>query len=210
MTIKIQVPKTHYTKEYDNLERFISYFYQIDFTKKLYPKKILEIGVGNKTVSNYLKNQGFNITTYDFDKKLKPDFVGDVRKMPFKNNSFDLVMCCEVLEHIPFSEFGRTLNEIRRISRKNAIISIPNSSKTIAVHIKFPGMFFLFHKPLLSFVFSIPFPTKHKFDGEHYWEIGKKNYALKKIKKRIKKYFKIKKNFRIPLNTYHQFFILEK
>lgn len=193
MKLKVQIPKEVYFKEYDNLERFISYYHQIDFARKLFPKNILEIGVGNKTVSNYLKNQGFSVTTFDLDKELSPDYVGDLRKLPFKDNSFDLIMCCEVLEHLPFSEFKKVLSEIRRVSKKNAIISIPNSSKTISFHFKFPGMFFLFHKPLLSFVFSIPFPTKHKFNGQHYWEIGKRGYPLRKIKKSISKYFKIKK-----------------
>ncbi len=206
----IWVPKEHYKEGYDNLERFISYHHQIDFARKLSPKNILEIGVGNKTVSNYLKNNGFKVTTFDLDKKLEPDYVGDLRELPFDDNSFDLVMCCEVLEHLPFSEFEKALSEIKRVSKKNAIISIPNSSKIVGIHFKFPGMFFLFHKPLLSFIFSIPFPIKHKFDGEHYWEIGKKGYSLKKVMNKIRKHFKIKKSMRLKLNTYHHFFVLEK
>ena len=53
---------------------------------------MLEIGVGNRTVSNYLKENGVDITTFDFDKELKPDIVGDVRDMKgIKDNSFDVV-----------------------------------------------------------------------------------------------------------------------
>ena len=49
----IKASKSHYLGEYDDLGRFISYFYQIDIVKNLEPDNILEIGVGNKTVSNY-------------------------------------------------------------------------------------------------------------------------------------------------------------
>lgn len=45
---KIQVPKKHYYKDYDDLTRFVSYFYQIDSLIKTNPKTILEVGVGNK------------------------------------------------------------------------------------------------------------------------------------------------------------------
>ena len=50
-----QVPKEHYSNNYDNVFRFISYYYQIDLAIKLKPKNILEIGIGNKT-----KNKIFN------------------------------------------------------------------------------------------------------------------------------------------------------
>jgi len=53
-------------------------------------------------------------------------------------------------------------------------------------------------------------PT-HKFDGEHYWEIGKAEYPLSKIINEIQKAgFKIEKTYRVFENPYHRFFILRK
>lgn len=46
---------------YDTLERFISYYYQISLVKKVNPNKILEIGIENKTVSTYLINNGYDV-----------------------------------------------------------------------------------------------------------------------------------------------------
>lgn len=92
MKYKIQLNKNHYNKSnYDGIRRFISYFHQINLIKKLNPKKVLEIGIGNATVSNYLKNQGLNITTCDFDKSLNPDIVASLPDLPIKENSYDLV-----------------------------------------------------------------------------------------------------------------------
>ena len=80
---------------------------------------MLEIGVGNRTVSNYLKENGVDITTFDFDKELKPDIVGDVRDMKgIKENSFDVIMACEVLEHIPFDDVEYALKELHLFARK--------------------------------------------------------------------------------------------
>lgn len=205
---KIQVPKEHYYKDYDDLTRFVSYFYQTDSVIKTNPKTILEVGVGTKTVSNYLKQFGFDVTTCDFDENLNPDKVADIRRLPFENNKFDVVIACEILEHIPFEDVSIALSELERVSKRDVIISIQYSSFFIEiVHtISIP----FFYKQS-RFVLSIPFFT-HKFKktNEHYWEMGCKDYSKKKIKIILKNYFKIKKEFQPILIPYHYFFILEK
>ena len=84
-----QVNKEHYfRKKYDDLERFISYFYQTDLARSLEPKKILEIGMGSGFFSDYLKKLGYSVTTCDFDKNLDPDIVADIRSLPIQNGEF--------------------------------------------------------------------------------------------------------------------------
>lgn len=206
----IQVPDGHYTKKYDDIMRFISYFYQIDLIKKLKPNNILEIGIGNKIVANYLKQSGIKIDTCDFDENLKPDYIADIRDLPFKNKSYDVIMACEVLEHIPWKDVDKALNELHRISKKYVFISIPYSSAAFELLFKFPLINSLFKKPFLNLFFRIPhFFKKIEFSGEHYWEMGRKNYSIKKIRMTFKKYFKIQKEIRPILNHYHYFFILE-
>jgi SAM-dependent methyltransferase len=45
--------------------------------------------------------------------------------LPYLDRSFDLVLCSEVLEHLPDEMFRRTLDELRRVSRKYILISVP-------------------------------------------------------------------------------------
>ena len=105
-----QVSKEHYNiKEYDTTYRFISYFHQIEETLRTNPRTVLEVGVGNKIVSNYLREYGVKVKTCDFDKGLKPDVVADVRKLPFRDREFDTVIAFEVLEHLPFEDFETAL-----------------------------------------------------------------------------------------------------
>jgi len=60
----------------------------------------------------------------------------------------------------------------------------------------------------------IEFPHRkqiiHKFDGEHYWEIGKKDFPLSKIIYDINSTgFTVIKTYRIFEFSYHRFFVLK-
>lgn len=202
--------REHYLENYDDLPRFISYFHQINLIKKLRVKTVLEVGVGNKTLSDCLKRRGFEVTTCDIDKKLNPDFVGDIRKLPFEENQFDCVVAFEVLEHIPFADFPQALSELRRISKDKVIISLPYSSVYFEFLLRFPFIDKMLKKNFLRLFLSLPL-VSHKFlSKEHYWELGRKNYSLKKVRTLIKKYFRIIREIRPPIDTYHYFFVLEK
>lgn len=51
----------------------------------------------------------------------------------------------------------------------------------------------------------------NKFDGEHYWEIGKARYPSSKIINDIQRAgFKIVRTYRVFEHPYHRFFISRK
>lgn len=204
----VQVPKKHYfNPKYDSRERWISYWYQINEVVKTNPSTVLEIGIGNRTVSDYLAKIGIKVTTCDFDKSLKPDIAADVTKLPSKNANFDTVLCAEVLEHLPFAKFPTAAKEIFRVTKKYAIITIPHFSVTDI----YLGAKIIPFIPKREFSLKVDLPIKHQFLGEHYWEIGKRGYPLSRIKKIIKKSgFVIEKCFYPKENPYHQFFVLKK
>ena len=193
---------------YEDLNNYISYYYQYDLIIKSKPKSILEIGVGTKLLSSYLKARKLDIKTCDFDSTLNPDIVGDIRKLPIKDNKFDTVVAFEVLEHLPFNYFKKSLLELRRVSKKYVIISIPYATLNIYFILKLIP--FIRPRSHLFRITELWF-LRHKFEGEHYWEMGKKNYSKKLIIKIIKSTgLKIVKEFSEPLNPYHYFFVLEK
>jgi len=203
-----QLPEGSYFKNYADLTRFISYFYQIDSVFKLKPRTILEVGVGNNIVSNYLRQSGFKVTTVDINKNLKPDAVGNLANLPFLGNTFDVVLAFEILEHIPFRNVPTSLSELRRVSRGKVIISIPYSCFFVesVLNIKTPFM----TRQLRVFLGIPIFTTDFKRRGGHYWEMGYKNYPKKEVRKLLERYFKISSEFQPVLNPYHYFFILEK
>ncbi len=90
--------------------------------------KILEVGCGVGDFALYLANQGADVTAVDFSPKAieiaktksdrqnkSVDFrVADAQALSFADNSFDLLVSCECLEHVPvpklaIAEFYRVL-----------------------------------------------------------------------------------------------------
>lgn len=49
-----------------------------------------------------------------------------IEKLPFPSEGFDMVTCFEVLEHLPYNVFSRSVSEIERVSRKYIAVSVPN------------------------------------------------------------------------------------
>lgn len=206
--LKIQVKKSHYFNlKYDSKKRWISYWYQISEVLNAKPNRVLEVGVGNKVVSDYLKKIGISTITCDFDAALKPDYAGNVLELPFKKDSFDTVLCAEVLEHIPFEDFGKALKELKKVTKNKIILTLPHYSLT-NIYFGFKLIPFL---PIKELSVKVDFPFKHVFTGEHYWEIGKRSYPLSSILSGIKKVgLTIEKQYYPKENPYHHFFILSK
>ena len=137
--MKPQVNPDHYNGlAYDSKERFISYWHQINEILLLKPMIVLEIGIGNGFVSRYLSEHKLNVTTLDTNHALHPDVGGSILSVPFRDECFDVVSCCEVLEHLPYSEFLDALQEIHRVSRKYVILSLPDITTIYKIHLELP------------------------------------------------------------------------
>lgn len=207
--MELQVKKEHYDfNKYVDESRWNSYYHQINEVSKCKWKTVLLIGVWDWIVVDALKKIWKEITTFDFDKNLNPDIIGDVTKIDeIITKKYDIVVCCQVLEHIPFEMFEPTIKRISYIANEKFILSLPNRNYRIRIFI-----------PIIKQVkIRIPRFWKNSWDfnkdwnWEHYWEIdAKPSWNQKKIKNIINKYFNVN-NFFIPFNnTYHMFFILKK
>lgn len=204
--MKKQVEKDHYAfTRYASEARFVSYYHQARLVVESGCATVLEVGVGDQVLGSYLKNNtGISYKSMDIDPELKPDIVGSVTDIQLPDNSIDCVCAFEVLEHIPFDQFERALKEIKRVSKKTVLISLPHFGPPLQLSFKIP-----FLKPVQLSI-KIPYFKKHIFNRQHYWEIGKRGYAPRKIKNIFKKYYKLKEDF-IPFQSqYHHFFVLEK
>lgn len=192
---------------YSSPGRFASYYYQLKEVLSLKPATVLEIGVGDKVFASYLKNNTeIDYKCLDVAEDLGPDILSSADKIPLNENEIDLVCAFEVLEHLPYDMLEASLSEMRRVAGKHVVISLPHWGRHFAIEFRLP----FFKKLRWQYKYDAS-PIEHQFNGQHYWEIGKKGYPLKKIKKSIIKVgFSIEKEY-IPYEMpYHHFFILKK
>lgn len=168
-----QVDKSHYGAKYRSKDRWLSYFYQLKLVRELSPLSLLEIGPGEGVVTDVLRKDGVAVTTIDIAPDLNPDVVGSVIQLPFKDKEFDLALACEILEHIKFEDVPQALRELVRVSRAHVVISLPHPGQVL-----FSGVFKLPFMSWRGVRLQVPFFWKtHRFNGEHYWELGKKGFS---------------------------------
>jgi ubiquinone/menaquinone biosynthesis C-methylase UbiE len=200
------VDSSRYTQfGYDSKARFASYWHQVQEVISAGPETMLEVGVGNGFVSNYLAQRGFRVTTLDVDHELDPDVVARACEMPFANRSFDMVACYQVLEHLPFESLPEALQEIHRVSKLQAVLSLPDCTPTCGFEIRLP----LVRKLQIL----LPCPrlraSTGEIDSQHLWEIGAAGSPLRAVRQRIRDAgFRIEHCYRVFENPYHRFFVL--
>lgn len=108
----------------------------IKTTKPLIINSVLDVGCGEGFTLDRLQKAKIGKTHEGLEyskeaiglgKKLYPKLnirQGDIYKLPYRDNSFDLVICTEVLEHLENPR--KALKELTRVSRKYILLSVPN------------------------------------------------------------------------------------
>jgi ubiquinone/menaquinone biosynthesis C-methylase UbiE len=102
-------------------------------------ERVLDAGCGEGVLSWYLAERGARVTAMDISKPNIENarmflakkgvldrvdlLLGDAEKLPFPDASFDVVVSSHVLEHLP--DFDKGLAEIRRVTKKRAIVALP-------------------------------------------------------------------------------------
>jgi SAM-dependent methyltransferase len=99
---------------------------ETDFFSKKY--KVLHFAPEQAFYKRFRALKNLNYTTTDLDSPLA-DIKADICDLPFADNSFDVIFCNHVLEHIP--DDTTAMQELYRVLKPNgwAILQIPQDLK---------------------------------------------------------------------------------
>ncbi len=186
---------------YDTKKRLFSYWHQMDEIEKTQPESVLEIGIGSGFLKKYLDGK-YKYHTLDIAQDLHPDCVGSVLHLPFLSQSFSVVLCCEVLEHLSFDLFPSSLQELRRVARKRIILSLPDRRPFLSLQLPLLGK-----QAIYSPFFTPPHTVSIR---EHQWEVNTRKVSLQDIIVCFEQArLKLIRTYQVFENYKHRFFILE-
>jgi ubiquinone/menaquinone biosynthesis C-methylase UbiE len=203
--------EAHYDASYLVGWRLHSIAEQVALALAVRPSRVLEIGVGTGLSAHALRTAGIEVVTADVQPDLEPDIVADVRSLPVEGGAFDVACCCQVLEHLPFAEFGPAVAELRRVTRRRLVLSLPDIERP--VHCSFRA-------PLVGsreLAFSLPAgrvgPEWRRDRLEtmgHYWEIGVDGISARVVRDAIRSAgFRTIATHRLRENPWHRFYVAE-
>ena len=206
MTTPIQpTDKAHYDSDrYFKIDQLLSNTLQIYHVHSMHPRDFLEIGVGNGFLSTFMRLTGFDVTTADINPNLQPDIcvpLAELRAATDRN--FDLIVCCEVLEHMPLAELDSNLDHLRSLGAR-LFLTLPTIHTTAGLGgvLRVPGR----GVSLLDLNFSLP--RRHNLEGTtHHWEVGLDRTCTRRaITDKLKTRYKSVKSGRFPLKPNHVYF----
>ena len=118
-----------------------------DFIKKHSSSRLaLDLGCSNSPYSKYFPNR----VGVDLKKGKRVDVIGDAHDLPFKDNTFDIILCTEVLEHLHTPQ--KAISEMQRVLKPKGKLIL--TTRFIFPLHDIPNDYFRFTKYGLKYLFK--------------------------------------------------------
>ena len=200
---RVQVGTQHYGfLRYTPKGRWVSYWHQVTEVLGLHANTCLVVGVGDDIVANVLRREINQCESIDIDPDLRPTLVGSVTQIPLPSKSVDVVLCSQVLEHLPFDQFEAAIREMSRVARLGIVLSLPQLSRAWSIRVG------PVRRRDRQFWISLPFTRYLPPNDQQYWEVDAKGYPVKRVRNILRRYGRLTMDYRVPEHPYHHFWVL--
>lgn len=209
---KSEVPEaSHYDANYlgPHAVRLTSYNMQVRLCLEVKPSRVLIVGKGDGIVQKILEVCRVEVRTLDIEETVRPDVVASVLEMPVADGAFDAVLCCQVLEHLPFSSFDTAVRELARTCRRRVVLSVPDQRRYAAMALTLGAR-------TLGFGLSLGASRRRGLakaryeEMGHHWEIGVNGVGARSVIASLESVFAGVTKVRNKDLPWHTFFICEK
>ncbi|MDI6765219.1 MAG: class I SAM-dependent methyltransferase [Bacteroidota bacterium] len=115
------------------LNQLLRYYPVVKLINKSSPRNILELGSGSQGIGKYINQNFFGVDInfkdyFDVQQSIIPNLQAVQAQghyLPFRDNVFDLVICVDMLEHVPKFSREQLIIELVRVARGQVFLSFP-------------------------------------------------------------------------------------
>lgn len=129
----------NYKSKYKYIDRESKAYFVCNKYKDILKGEILDVGADKCYIKKYLSAGKTSYTGIGLGENVDININLEKEKMPFDDDSFDCVLCLDVLEHL--DNLHDVFDEICRVSKKYVIISLPNPYGALWNYLKNPSTY---------------------------------------------------------------------
>lgn len=175
---------------YYTRKRIVHQWTQVHLLGTVECRTVLEVGPAFGLVTSMLVNIGYDVHTLDTGPRAfaypdVPHHQMNLRNLQSGNIAgYDAILCCETLEHIEWECVGSILSEFRNSGARYLIVSVPYMGFQVYSEIYFNRTAMRQHFSMKKLLWRKEFTAEPS--GGHQWEVGYKDYPLRKWETRLK------------------------
>jgi SAM-dependent methyltransferase len=156
---------------------------------------VLDVGCGDGVVTNLLVGRGINATGADISRAAlahvrAPTLIASADDLPVDDRSYDCILASNVLEHLPYDSFERTVAEFERVARRYLLLSFPHREDLALMQVRCRRCLSTFHASRHVRSIELPdleewFPaftvTEHRLTGDSWQYRSRKLQRLAQL-----------------------------
>jgi len=168
--------------QYYSRKRITHQWMQINLLAETDAKKILEVGPAMGAVTALLDNAGYRVTTLDFtEQQFHSPKVPHIKRNLLDVDAseiggHDAIICCETLEHIPYTSVDRVIEKFHESGARHLLVSVPYMAFQVTFDLYFNAHTFTEYFSMKKLRFLKDFVPEPEFG--HQWEVGYRGYKL--------------------------------